>query len=288
MTDFFVPKFKIIKANTLDELILKAIKFIVKKGKFIDTKAGRCQQAYSVTYVLLNSKNRVHWLRAPKSVEYLAKELLAFFDGSLNINDGLLQASSFWKKIANDKDYVFSNYGFYVFHQKLKDYNSQYEWLVSALLENSNTRRAVININQAFHKVKNSKDFPCVISLHFFIIENTLYCSVFARSSDVFFGLPYDIGFFSFIHELLLADLKQKDFQNFENLSLGAMFVKTQFTQIYDFSRQRVLDLLKTKVDKTVIDKMPSIDDDTLVLNDIYNHESKSPIMKWIYDKCGI
>jgi len=127
MTDFFIPKFKIIKSNNLDDLIIKAIKFIVKRGKYINTNAGRCQQAYSVTYVLLNSRNRVHWLRAPNSVRYLAKELLAFFDGSLNINDGLLQASSFWKKVANDKDYVFSNYGFYVFHQKLKDFNSQYD-----------------------------------------------------------------------------------------------------------------------------------------------------------------
>jgi len=285
MNDFFIPKFKIIKADTLDKLVVKAIKFILKKGRFIDNRAGRCQQAYSVTYVLLNSRNRVHWLRYPTSVSYLANELLAYFEGSLNVNDGLAQASSFWKKLASDKDYIFSNYGYYVFYQKIKNYKSQYQWVVSTLLENPHTRRAMININQAFHKVKESKDFPCTISAHFYIVDSTLYCSIFTRSSDVFFGLPYDIGFFSFVQELLYADLKKQNLEKFKDLKLGPIFIKTLFTQIYDFSRDRVLNLLNKKVDENIIDKMPKIENANLVLDDIYNKSSISPVIKWIYEK---
>lgn len=288
MNEFFIPKFKIIKSDNLDKLIIEAIKFIKKRGKIITSRAGNALQAYGITYVLLNSRNRVHWLRYPESIRYLARELLAYFDGSLNINKGLLQASSFWKRVANDKDYIYSNYGYYVFYQKVKNYKSQYEWALAMLANNQNTRRAMININQVFHKVTNSKDFPCTISVHFFIIENTLYCSIFARSSDVFFGLPYDIGFFSFVQELLFADLKQKDPKKFQSLQLGPIFIKTLFTQIYDFSKTRVLDLLKRRINKNIIDKMPPINDAKLVLNDIYNHTSNSDIMKWIYEKCNI
>ncbi|MFA6119332.1 MAG: thymidylate synthase [Parachlamydiales bacterium] len=288
MGNFFIPRFKIIKAQNLDDLIKKAIKFIKKRGKYINTRSGSCQQSYGITYVLLNSRNRIHWLRYPNSIRYLTRELLAYFDGSLNINDGLLEASSFWKKVANDKDYIFSNYGYYVFYQKVKDYKSQYDWALERLLENPYTRRAMININQVFHKISDVKDFPCTISLHFFIVENTLYCSVFARSSDIYYGLPYDIGFFSFVQELLYQNLKQKDPMQFSNLKLGPTFIKTLFTQIYDFSRDRVLEILNKKKDKKIIEIMPAIDDAELVLNDIYNHSANSQVMKWIYEKCNV
>ncbi len=286
MDNIFIPSFKVIKADNLDNLIIKAIRYIKKKGKFFKNRAGSCQQACGVTYVLTQPRNRVHWLRNPTSVKYLTRELLAYFEGSLDVNKGLAQASSFWKKLTNDKEYIFSNYGYYVFHQKTKNHRSQYEWALTMLLDNPDSRRAMININQVFHKIDESKDFPCAISIHFFIIENTLYCSFFSRSSDVFFGLPYDIGFFSFVQELLYVHLKQANPKQFSELKLGPIFVKALFTQIYDFSRERVLNILKKKKNKNITDKMPYIENAEQVLNDIYNHTAHSNIVKWIYDKC--
>lgn len=285
MNDFFLPKFKIIKANDVDELIVKGIKFIKKKGKLIKTRAGSCQQAYGVTYVLLNPRNRIHYLRAPKSITYLAKELLAYFEGSLDVNKGLGEASNFWRKVANEKGYIFSNYGYYVFHQRVNNYKSQYHWALDLLLNDINTRRALININQVFHKIKDSRDFPCTIGVNFFIIDNTLYCSVFSRSSDIFWGIPYDVGFFSFVHELIYAHLKQLDREKFKDLQLGPIFIKTLFTQIYDFTRENALNLIKKKNDVIKTDNMPEIIDAELVLDDIYNHTSKSETIKWIYKK---
>ncbi len=68
---------------------------------------------------MVNPLNRVHNLRKPAAVKYLCRELLAYFNGSLNINDGLAQVSSIWKSLADKNDEIASNYGHYVFHQKL-------------------------------------------------------------------------------------------------------------------------------------------------------------------------
>ena len=52
-----------------------------------------------MTYVLENSFNRVHTLREPVSIKYFARELFAYFVGSLKVNEGLSDASKFWNKI---------------------------------------------------------------------------------------------------------------------------------------------------------------------------------------------
>lgn len=265
----------------LDDLILQGVEFIHKKGDFLKTRVGHAQQAYNVNYVLIQSQNRLHLLRAPQSIKYFARELLAYFNGKQDIYNGLLKASSYWKKVADDQGKVTSNYGYYVFYEK---YNglTQYEWIVKSLIEDPFTRRAVINVNQTYHKIFTTKDFPCTISLIFFIKDNLLHCVVFSRSTDVFFGLPYDMGFFSFVNELIFADLKQKEPKKFEKLKLGPTAIQCICTQIYNMTREKALNILKIKDVKKYL-KMPNIENAKEVLEDIYNHTSKSKIVDWIY-----
>jgi thymidylate synthase len=90
------------------------------------------------------------------------------------------------------------------------------------------------NINQTNHKVETSKDFPCTIGMQFFVRKNYLCCSVSSRSTDIYTGLPYDMGFFAFVTELIYKDLKERlDAEKAKNLKLGYVVMKTNFTQIY-------------------------------------------------------
>jgi len=110
-----------------------------------------------------------------------------------------------------------------------------------------------------------------------------LCCVVSSRSTDIYTGLPYDIGFFSFVTELIYKDLKQRLPKKTKKLSLGYTMMKTNFTQIYDKKRTSVLKLLKnnTKLSAYKID-MPEIHDAQETLNDIYNNTKHTAIMKWI------
>ncbi|CEF28994.1 Thymidylate synthase (fragment) [Xenorhabdus nematophila str. Websteri] len=52
-----------------------------------------------------------------------------------------------------------SNYGYYVFYEPIELYLNQYNWVISVLKKNKDSRRAIININQSYHK-SETKDFP--------------------------------------------------------------------------------------------------------------------------------
>ena len=82
-------KEKLIKACSVDELVKKGIKYIQESGGRIWTTSGLALQSNNVTYVLDNSFNRVHTLREPVSMKYFARELFAYFVGSLKVDEGL-------------------------------------------------------------------------------------------------------------------------------------------------------------------------------------------------------
>lgn len=273
-----------IAADNLDDLVVNGIKNIQEKGELFKANAGSGQQAYDVSYTLLNPLNRLHLIRQPKSIKYFCRELLAYFKGSLKVNDGLAQASSVWKNLADKNGEIASNYGYYVFHQRVPEANNitQYEWVIQNLEKNLDSRKAFININQPKHKISESKDFPCTIGMQFFVRKNHLCCVVSSRSTDIYTGLPYDMGFFSFVTELVYKDLKERLKDKAKDLKLGFVTMKTNFTQIYDKTRNAALSLLNC-TNPTSDDKMPSIENAQEVLKDIYEQTAKTPVMQWIY-----
>ena len=194
-----------------------------------------------------------------------------------------------WKRLADQDGNIASNYGYYVFHQTLPDHPemTQYDWVIQSLLQNLDSRKAFININQVHHKKFDSKDFPCTLGMQFYIQDNHLCCTVSSRSTDIFTGLPYDMGFFSFVTELVYKDLKEKlPTDQANQLKLGYTEMKTNFTQIYDKTRKPALALLEKKAEtQNYSTNMPAIENAQEVLNDIYSLETKnptSPVMKWV------
>lgn len=266
-----------IASDNLDDLVIKGIIHISNYGEKFEAHAGNGQQAFDVSYTLSNPNNRLHSLRQPTSIKYFCRELLAYFKGSLKVDDGLAQAASFWKTLADKNGEIASNYGHYIFHQKIPNINmTQYDWAIKKLTEDINCQDAFININQPHHKNPESKDFPCTLGMHFFVHDNNVCCVVSSRSTDVYTGLPYDMGFFAFVTELVYKDLKERLPQEKSGkLKLGYVTMKTQFTQIYDKTREKTLALLKYKDDESIetyasgeITSQGSLDSSYLELNE--------------------
>lgn len=265
-----------IYADNLDELIESAIRNIHKTGEVVETRADKATQAYNINYILKNPKNRLHTLREG-AIRYLCRELIAYFKGSLKADDGLIYASKFWRTLADDNGYINSNYGYYVFHEPISYSNNQYQWVIDCITKNRHTRRALININNINHKT-DTKDFPCTVGILFYIKDNMLFSEVLSRSTDVITGLPYDMGFFSFIHELVYTDLIEK---GIENLSLGYSIMKTTFTQVYEKTEHKASEVLNAQYKNL---KMPSITSASETINDIINNTKNSEIIRWIYE----
>lgn len=281
------PDTIVIAADNINDLVLQAIGHIKHNGVVIEDNPKPCQQAYDVQYVLTNPRNRVHTLRNPAAKKYLCRELLAYFKGSLNVDEGLSQASKYWKKLADKDNNIESNYGYYVFYEKLPGSQnmSQYDWCVYFLVKNWESRKAIININQTYHKKPGIVDYPCTVSIQFFIKNDTLCCTVMSRSTDVFTGLPYDMGFFSFLLELMYQDVKERlPEDKATRLKLGYVVMKTTFTQIYKKTRDKVLALYDENKDNTTLYKneMPWITNGKETLNDMFNKTQNTPILQWI------
>lgn len=274
-----------LQADNIDSLVYKGIAHIKKYGSYITARAGTAQQAYDVNYVLTNSRNRVHYLRKPLSVRYFCKELQAYFDGSLKVKDGLGKAAKMWNSLADQEGNICSNYGYYIFHQRVPEFENktQYQWAITQLINNLQTRKAFININQPKHKFPNNKDFPCTLGMQFFIKNNHFCCTVSSRSTDIYTGLPYDMGFFALVTELMYKDLKEQLPKELsKNLKLGYTMMKTNFTQIYDRTRTRALKLLDKEQTTEYATDMPEITDARAVLQDIYKKTNHTLLMKWI------
>lgn len=73
----------------------------------------------------------------------------------------------------------------------------QIEYVIGKLIEDRDTRQAVINIWR--ENPPPTKDVPCTVAMSFNIHNNRLDQTVFMRSSDAWLGLPYDIFNFSMI-----------------------------------------------------------------------------------------
>ncbi len=111
-----------------------------------------------------------------------------------------------------------------------------------------------------------------------------------SRSTDVYTGLPYDMGFFAFVTELIYKDLKERlPEEKGKNLKLGHVTMKTNFTQIYDKTRPAVMALLAADhSNKMNGDVMPLIEDAQATLKDIYEETSNTPVMQWIHENAEL
>ena len=192
----------------------------------------------------------------------------------------MMKASRFWNKIADDNGMINSNYGYYVFRKQTPGGKSQLQWVRENIIENPDTRQAVININGIEHK-KPTKDFPCTLGLVFHLDGNALNLDVSSRSTDVITGLPYDIGFFSFILELLAA-LLSRDFS--KNIDVGYTVMHAFFTQIYDRTENKIPEMLENDSDDH-LHQMPRIIDAEATLEDVIRINERTPetdIIKWV------
>ena len=166
-----------------------------------------------------------------------------------------------------------------MFFIKFKENKTQLQWIREQFIENIDTRRALININGIQHKIE-TKDFPCTIGILFRIENFTLNCDVQSRSTDIVTGLPYDMGFFSVVTELL-AKLLSKDLNT--DITPGYVAMHSNFTQIYDKTASIANEIIDAK-ETFNLQQMPAIENGQDVLDDIYNLGKQLPktkFMKW-------
>ena len=102
-----------------------------------------------------------------------------------------------WKRMADDKGYVNSNYGWQWQRQ------NQLNHVVSLLKYNPDTRQAAISIYDCKEYKEYKNDTPCTYAVQFTILHGRLDMCVTMRSNDLWFGFCNDQYCFSKLQKMI-------------------------------------------------------------------------------------
>ena len=150
--------------------------------------------------------------------DYAKREIEWYESMSLNVNDIPGGPPTIWKKVATPIGYINSNYGWCIFSP---DNNFQYKHCLSSLLEDYETRKAVmIYTRPSMQDDWNNDgmfDFMCTHYVHCFLnkIEHPendievyeLKYIVYQRSCDAVFGFNNDLQWHKYVYDKLYNDL---------------------------------------------------------------------------------
>ena len=182
--------------------------------------------------------------RRSSQFKYIAAELLWYLSGDKNI-DFISQYSKFWKHLVNRDDTVNSNYGWLLFFEKYSSANlSQWEWAYQSLVNDKDTRQAIMHFNLPKHQFGENKDFVCTMYGDFLIRNNELHFTIHMRSNDVILGLPTDIPFFCLLQMNMWNLLRNNAYPE---LGLGTYTHFVNSMHLYSRNFQLVKEMLENE-----------------------------------------
>jgi thymidylate synthase len=163
------------------------------KPNFAGTKA-----LFNISFGVENVLDRV--ITNPKrnfKQEYADYEWEWYLKGDRDASE-IAERAKIWKNMMVDgTTEVNSNYGY--FWNK----NNQLDRVIDLLKKDPNTRRAVVVHYDLDELDRYQYDTPCNMVLNFYVKDNKLELSVFARSIDLWFGFCNDFYTFSKLMELV-------------------------------------------------------------------------------------
>lgn len=246
-----------IVANSANEAFIKIAEVLNEKPDFISSpRKWETRELLGAFVVINNPYDRlVINIHRKISLKYFIGEWLWYERGS-NLNDEISYYSSFWKNISDDKKSNNSAYGYRILGIDPRVDVNQWNWVKRQLIIDKESRRAVIFIASPKDMNLKTKDFPCTISLQFFIRENQLYLIANMRSNDLVLGFTYDVPSFTLFQEKMLIELQN----NYPDLKMGKYIHIAGSIHIYKKHYAMIQDVIREKENNLEIN-MPKMFD---------------------------
>jgi thymidylate synthase len=192
---------RVVEGTTVDELFTRAIGLILEEGKPCAPRGIATREIYPVTLSLRNPRARV--LRV----------------GGRTINPAFAVAETLWILSGTDEPWIFDfnarlrNYAddgrlAGAYGPRLRAFGSRIDQLAGArskLVEDPDTRQAVIQILDPATVRPGHRDVPCTLSYRFLLRDKRLTAFCTMRSQDAWLGLPYDVFVGTVIQELMAS-----------------------------------------------------------------------------------
>lgn len=156
------------------------------------------------------------------SMKYSDAELKWYWSAD-NSCETIGQYAKMWLQLSDDGKTNNSAYGYILF----KKYGfNQLEQIIELLKKDKYSRRAVLNISDPSIDRINTRDMQCTIAIQFLIRNDKINMTVYMRSNDVYFGLPYDYIFFESLHHYIAERLNLKIGSYVHNATSMHMYLK--------------------------------------------------------------
>lgn len=232
--------------------------------------------------------------RRSSQFKYIAAELLWYFTGRNDL-DFIERYATFWRQIANTDGSLNSAYGNLIFTSKNEHGYNQWQWALKSLIDDKDSRQALMTFNRPSYQYDLNKDFICTLNGNFQIRNNKLNLKINMRSNDAILGTPTDIAFFCLLlqqaHQILKEYYPELEIGSYTHIAdsyhiyerhfdlVGNMLANSFLPESFaDFKQSFVdkdgipTDALKQLMDAVENDKMYITNDD---------------LFKWIYYQCA-
>lgn len=229
---------KIFLGRTINDAYHDIMTSLMSYGDYVD---GTKELLNAVVIVEEPSLSNMLFYDRPLSMKYALAELEWYWTGN-NSCEAIGKHAKKWLSISDDGKTSNSAYGYILFK---KYHKNQLEEVIDVLRKDRTSRRAVLNISDPAIDRLHTKDMQCTVALQFFIRNNRLHTTVYMRSNDVYYGLPYDYIFFVSITQYIAKRL---------NVELGEYVHHAASLHLYDSTK------LKTATELCTIDPEPFYD----------------------------
>ncbi len=192
---------------------------------------------------------------------YTAKEV-ELYNSCTNKAADFAKASKFWSTIANSDGTVNSAYGHLIWKKNShgnpgyetgcncfddvhcehtqKGMRTPWEWAKLSLLQDKDTRQAILRFSLPEHQWMGNKDQTCTMHGNFLIRDNRLHLSVVMRSNDLVLGLVYDLPWFMSLIDRMIEELKD----TYPDLEKGHYTHTVHSLHIYERNEEMVKKML--------------------------------------------
>lgn len=182
--------------GTANEEWLRTLEIVKTKGQNVQPRGLINREVRHHTVKFQMSYPVVHERSRKLSYKFMAAEALWILNGSDEL-DFHHEIRSKLEPYSDDLVHLNGAYGI--------PFANQVRYCCEKIHEDRDTRQAVINLWKP--SPKPSKDIPCTVAMQFLVRHDTLHCSVFMRSSDVWMGLPYDMFSFTMMAHHVAANV---------------------------------------------------------------------------------
>lgn len=251
-----------VRQNTYAELYNELITQLLEHPEYVNSP--RDQKVNEITNVTMHLTNPLSnmFKNAARDIpkKYLAAELLWYFSGRNDLTF-IQKYASFWSKITNEDGSLNSAYGNLIFNKRDNgDNESQWKWAYDSLVKDKDTRQALVHFNRPEHQFRGNKDFVCTLNGMFLIRDNKLHFSTIMRSNDVYFGLTFDLPFFTLLQQQMYRHLKSV----YPELELGTYSQFDVSLHAYERNFKTLTNMMENKFEE---DNTPELDIDMVTEN---------------------